>query len=224
MACSKPGGVSSCSSSSSTAAQSTRPPSERNSLHTTGPCRDYERRTSTTVCRHSWWLHQDHRASNASSKLFDQYQERTRANYGSWSRLQGGSTMTQAGSADECGSSLGVACGEPGPFAGRASRETRELDVRALQAKEIAVAVPSNAVEEAAGEDGSGPAAAAFLGSGRALLRVEEAAAWLGLGRTKTYELVARGALRSVCIGRSRRVPVSALVQFLERLTIDGAI
>jgi len=58
----------------------------------------------------------------------------------------------------------------------------------------------------------------------RGLLRVEEAALWLGLGRTKTYELVARGELASVSIGRSRRVPVSALHSFVERLTAEGAI
>ncbi len=61
---------------------------------------------------------------------------------------------------------------------------------------------------------------AVMFGTGvnRGLLRVEEAAEWLGLGRTKTYELVARGELGSVCIGRSRRVPVSALQTFVERL------
>jgi excisionase family DNA binding protein len=62
------------------------------------------------------------------------------------------------------------------------------------------------------------------LESSRGLLRVEEAAAWLSLGRTKTYELVARGELPSVCIGRSRRVPVSALASFVERLAIDGRV
>ena len=35
----------------------------------------------------------------------------------------------------------------------------------------------------------------------RGLLRVEEAAEWLGLGRTKAYELVYRGTLPSVTIG-----------------------
>jgi excisionase family DNA binding protein len=62
------------------------------------------------------------------------------------------------------------------------------------------------------------------LSGPRGLLRVEEAAAWLGLGRTKTYELVGCGALPSVCIGRSRRVPVSALETFIERLAHDGHV
>ncbi len=56
----------------------------------------------------------------------------------------------------------------------------------------------------------------------RGLLRVDEAAAWLGLGRTKTYELVARGKLPSVSIGRCRRVPLSALRSFVDRLVEDA--
>ncbi len=43
------------------------------------------------------------------------------------------------------------------------------------------------------------------------LLRPAEAAEVLGLGRSKTYELLASGALPSVRIGRSLRVPVEAL-------------
>jgi excisionase family DNA binding protein len=53
-------------------------------------------------------------------------------------------------------------------------------------------------------------------------LRVEEAAEWLGLGRTKAYELVYRGVLPSVTIGRSRRVPFAALKAFVERLTEES--
>jgi excisionase family DNA binding protein len=60
------------------------------------------------------------------------------------------------------------------------------------------------------------------VGSTRGLLRVEEAAEWLGLGRTKAYELVYRGILPSVTIGRSRRVPVAALHAFVERLSAEG--
>jgi excisionase family DNA binding protein len=59
-------------------------------------------------------------------------------------------------------------------------------------------------------------------GVDRGLLRVEEAAEWLGLGRTKAYELVYRGVLPSVTIGRSRRVPFAALQAFVDRLTADG--
>ena len=50
------------------------------------------------------------------------------------------------------------------------------------------------------------------------LYRVVEAAAVLGIGRTKTYELVASGQLRSVLIGRARRIPVDALNEFVAAL------
>src|SRR5216683_2539743 len=58
----------------------------------------------------------------------------------------------------------------------------------------------------------------------RGLLRVEEAAQWLGVGRTKTYELVHKGTLPSVTIGRSRRIAVSALEAFVEQLVDDGSV
>lgn len=48
------------------------------------------------------------------------------------------------------------------------------------------------------------------------LLRVDEAAQALALSRTKVYELMASGELESVKLGRSRRVPTAALVDFLE--------
>jgi len=60
--------------------------------------------------------------------------------------------------------------------------------------------------------------------SNRGLLRVEEAAEWLGLGRTKAYELVYKGVLPSVTIGRSRRVPVSALEAFVRDLIENGGV
>ena len=47
------------------------------------------------------------------------------------------------------------------------------------------------------------------------LLTVEDAAHALALGRTKVYELVESGALRSVKIGRSRRIPAQALHEFV---------
>ena len=63
---------------------------------------------------------------------------------------------------------------------------------------------------------------ASRVSSDRGLLRVEEAAEWLGLGRTKAYELVYRGILPSVTIGRARRVPRTALENFVERLTEEA--
>lgn len=59
--------------------------------------------------------------------------------------------------------------------------------------------------------------------AGRGLMRVEEAARWLGLGRTKAWELVYSGTLHSVTIGRSRRVPISSLHAFVERLVEHGS-
>lgn len=50
------------------------------------------------------------------------------------------------------------------------------------------------------------------------LLTVEDAAQALALGRTKVYELVESGALRSVKIGRSRRIPVQALGEFVDAI------
>lgn len=43
------------------------------------------------------------------------------------------------------------------------------------------------------------------------LVTVEEAAGMLRIGRTKVYELIATGQLRSIRIGAARRVPVGAL-------------
>ncbi|MEA2640785.1 MAG: hypothetical protein QOF51_2179, partial [Chloroflexota bacterium] len=55
------------------------------------------------------------------------------------------------------------------------------------------------------------------------LLTVEQVARdFLRIGRTRTFELVASGALRSVVIGRrSRRVPESAIAEFVHRLQVE---
>ncbi len=50
------------------------------------------------------------------------------------------------------------------------------------------------------------------------LIRVEEAAQALGISRSRAYELVQRGELVSVLIGRSRRIPVAELHAYIERL------
>ncbi len=52
----------------------------------------------------------------------------------------------------------------------------------------------------------------------KVLLTPEEAAARLGIGRTKVFDLMANGRLRSVSIGRSRRVPTAALEAFVAQL------
>ena len=48
------------------------------------------------------------------------------------------------------------------------------------------------------------------------LLRVTEAAHLLGIGRTKTYELIADGRLEVVRIDGAVRIPVDAVEQFVE--------
>ncbi len=59
----------------------------------------------------------------------------------------------------------------------------------------------------------------------RLLLSVEEAADLLHLGRTRCYELVMGGALRSVKVGRRRLVVRAGLEEFVERLETDqGAL
>ncbi len=50
------------------------------------------------------------------------------------------------------------------------------------------------------------------------LLRPEEAADCLGIGRTKVYELIRSGRLRSVRISTLRRVPATALTEFVSQL------
>ena len=50
----------------------------------------------------------------------------------------------------------------------------------------------------------------------RLLLTPTEAAEQLAVSRTKVYELMAAGILRSIQIGRLRRVPVEALHEFIE--------
>ena len=66
---------------------------------------------------------------------------------------------------------------------------------------------------------------AEMAGSGLRVLLVcpEEAARMLGVGRTKVYELMRSGALRSVRVGGLRRIPVAALDEFVARLEADAA-
>ena len=57
--------------------------------------------------------------------------------------------------------------------------------------------------------------------SEKLLLTVEEAAALLNLGRTSVFALIKSGALRSVRIGRSRRVPQEAVRDYTARLAAE---
>ena len=55
------------------------------------------------------------------------------------------------------------------------------------------------------------------------LLTAEEAARALRVGRSKVYELMRSGQLRSVKLGGSRRVSTKALAEFVARLEADAA-
>ena len=52
----------------------------------------------------------------------------------------------------------------------------------------------------------------------RLLFTPEQAAVVLSIGRSKVYDLMRRGELRSLRIGGSRRVSVTALREFVDRL------
>lgn len=51
------------------------------------------------------------------------------------------------------------------------------------------------------------------------LLTPSEAAKVLGIGRSKTYQLLQSGQLQSVHIGSCRRIPLEAVHNFLAELT-----
>lgn len=53
------------------------------------------------------------------------------------------------------------------------------------------------------------------------LLTPEQAAAQLGVGRTRMFALMSEGEVESVKVGRSRRVPCDALRQYVDRLRAD---
>ena len=50
------------------------------------------------------------------------------------------------------------------------------------------------------------------------LLKIPEVMARLAVGQTKVYELMSSGELRSVKVGRSRRVPSDDLERFMAEL------
>ena len=50
------------------------------------------------------------------------------------------------------------------------------------------------------------------------LLRVQEAAKYLSIGRSTLYELIAQGAIPTVHIGRAVRIPTEALKELVKTL------
>ncbi len=55
------------------------------------------------------------------------------------------------------------------------------------------------------------------------LITPPEAAALIGIGRTRIYDLIARGVIPSIRIGRSVRVPVDALKEWVATRKPEGA-
>jgi len=60
--------------------------------------------------------------------------------------------------------------------------------------------------------------------AGKRNLRIPEAATVLGLGRSKVYELIASGRLKSVKLDNARRIPVWAVAEFLDQHNGSGSI
>ena len=56
----------------------------------------------------------------------------------------------------------------------------------------------------------------------RRFYRINEVAEILGLGKSKVYELVQSGAIKTVYVGRARRIPTSEIDRFVERLEQEG--
>ena len=59
--------------------------------------------------------------------------------------------------------------------------------------------------------------------AGRLLLTPDEVARALSISRTRVYELMASGELRSLKIGRSRRISVDALAIFISAVSKGSA-
>ena len=55
----------------------------------------------------------------------------------------------------------------------------------------------------------------------RMLYPVDEAARQLGVGLTTIRALIKAGDLRSVKIGRARRIPADALQEYVQRLDVE---
>ena len=67
------------------------------------------------------------------------------------------------------------------------------------------------------GRDFPGPLTERARGIERLLLRPEEGAEALGLSRARLYELMADGELKSIKVGRCRRIPLAELESWVAR-------
>jgi excisionase family DNA binding protein len=55
------------------------------------------------------------------------------------------------------------------------------------------------------------------------LLTVDQAAGQLQISRARLYQLLSQGAIRSVHIGRLRRIPAEALQEYINGLAASAA-
>jgi excisionase family DNA binding protein len=55
------------------------------------------------------------------------------------------------------------------------------------------------------------------------LVTVDQMANMLSIGRTAAWELIRKGKIASVKIGRTRRVPIAAIQDFVQRLVDEDA-
>ena len=55
------------------------------------------------------------------------------------------------------------------------------------------------------------------------LVTVDQVATMFSIGRTAAWELVSKGKIKSVKIGRTRRVPIAAIQDFIQRLIDEAA-
>jgi excisionase family DNA binding protein len=63
----------------------------------------------------------------------------------------------------------------------------------------------------------------ALMESKPILVSVADAAQMLSIGRTAAWELVRKRKIKSVKIGRTRRVPIAAIQDYIERLMDEDA-
>jgi excisionase family DNA binding protein len=52
------------------------------------------------------------------------------------------------------------------------------------------------------------------------LLSIDEAAHALGIGRSLTYDLISRGGLRTVRVGRRRLIPAAAVAELITERSV----
>jgi excisionase family DNA binding protein len=53
------------------------------------------------------------------------------------------------------------------------------------------------------------------------LITVQDTAAMLSIGRTAAWELVRKHKIKSIKIGRTRRVPIAAIQEYIAQLLED---